>query len=194
MDRCHGLVLSGGIDTHPRFYKSETFDYPLAPKTFDEKRDLFELDVFRFACDRRVPLLAVCRGMQLVNIALGGDMIQDLETSGKNNHRKSGTTDGIHSVVVEKDSLLYSITQSETGTVNSAHHQGLGSIASDLLVNAWSADGIAEGVEWKDKSGKNFFLGVQWHPERLEGILPGNPLGVKVRELFLEDVQNTMLR
>jgi putative glutamine amidotransferase len=190
IQRCQGIVLSGGIDTHPRFYNSEILNYPLAPTEFDEGRDRFELEVFRMTCERKIPVLAICRGMQLVNIALGGDMIQDLESDGKRNHRKNPSSDGIHAVSIVPNSLLFSITKSENGTVNSAHHQGLGRISQDLIVTALSPEGVAEAVEWKDPSGKAFFLGVQWHPERLEGNFPGNPLGNGIREWFLKQVRN----
>ena len=189
-NRCDGLVLSGGIDTHPRFYNCPVLNYPLAPNEFDEGRDRFELNLFQLACDRKIPVLAICRGMQLVNIALGGDMIQDLETSGKDNHRKHSSSDRIHPVAVAPNSLLFSITGNENGTVNSAHHQGLGRISQELVVTALSPEGVAEAVEWKDPSGKAFFLGVQWHPERLEGNFPGNPLGNGIREWFLKEVRN----
>lgn len=183
---CDGLILSGGVDSHPRFYGSEVLDYPLAPAVFDEVRDRFELEIFRLACEQDIPVLAICRGMQLVNIALGGDMIQDLETAGYNNHRKMEGKDGVHPVQVKVDSVLNRIAGLETVNVNSAHHQGLGRMAGDLEVIARSPDGVAEAVVWKAATGKNALLGVQWHPERLEGLLPGNPMGNGIRKWFLE--------
>ena len=186
---CNGIVLSGGVDTHPKFYKSDNIHYPNAPAEFDEKRDQFELDVFHYACENQIPLLAICRGMQLVNIALGGNIIQDIEAIGKNNHQKNGTTDGIHDVSIAIDSLLYRLIGNEKGTVNSAHHQALDIIANDLVVNAWSTDGIAEGIEWKDKIGKPFLIGVQWHPERLGNAQKRNPLSQNIRTAFLEAVE-----
>ena len=189
---CDGIVLSGGVDTHPRFYGSNNINYPNAPSEFNEVRDQFELDVFHYSCNNHIPLLAICRGMQLVNIALGGDMIQDIEAHGKNSHRRNGASDGIHEIKIEKGSLVYEIISSENGIVNSAHHQALGILSDDLLANAWSADGIIEGLEWKNKTGKNFLLGVQWHPERLGNIQPGNPLGKNIRETFLNAVRNKL--
>lgn len=184
LQQCQGLVLSGGVDTHPRFYQNHQTNYPNAPSAFDEKRDEFELGVFRFACEQKIPLLAVCRGMQLVNIALGGDMVQDIEASGKNNHRKTGENDGIHSITVVEGSLLSRISGIENGTVNSAHHQAIHRIADELEVTAWAPEGIAEALEWKNKEGKPFFLGVQWHPERLVFQQPENPLNA-IRNAFL---------
>jgi putative glutamine amidotransferase len=187
---CHGIVLSGGVDSHPKFYNNENINYPNRPEVFDEKRDLFELDIFRFSFQKKIPLLAICRGMQLVNIALGGDMIQDLEAAGKNNHRKIGGEDGIHEITITKGSLLSEITGNKKGMVNSAHHQAIGSLAEELLVNSWSPDGIIESLEWKDKQDKNFMLGVQWHPERLGNLQPGNPLSQYIRDAFLREVKS----
>lgn len=189
LEKCDGIVLSGGVDTHPRFYGNNNFSYPNAPQSFNEQRDEFELAVFQYACKKNLPVLAICRGMQLVNIALGGDMIQDIEAAGKANHRKTDGKDGIHEIAIAQGSLLWEITGSEKGLVNSAHHQGLGKIAPGLLVNAWAPDGIAEGVEWENKTGTNFLLGVQWHPERLTHVSPGNLLSIGVRERFLAEVQ-----
>ena len=145
-EKCDGIVLSGGIDIHPKFYNKQCLTYPYAPEKFNEQRDEFELAVFRYARDKCLPVLAICRGMQLVNIALGGTLIQDIEASGKNDHRRHGQTDGEHAITVIKDSLLYEITGSETGHINSAQHQALGIVAQELNVNAYSPDGIADGT------------------------------------------------
>ncbi len=96
LQKCEGIVLSGGVDTHPSFYGSQRLNYPLAPNPFNEARDVFELSVFKYAQENNMPVLGVCRGMQLINIALGGDIIQDIEESGKNDHRRHGDLDGIH--------------------------------------------------------------------------------------------------
>jgi putative glutamine amidotransferase len=187
-NRCTGIVLSGGVDTHPRFYNNPILQYPNAPDTFNPERDAFEIDLFRFALERRLPILAICRGMQLVNIALGGDLIQDIEAIGKPSHRRQEEKDGFHDLILQKDSLLHRIAGSESGRVNSAHHQALGKTAPELLVVATSPDGLPEAIEWKDKEDKPFFLGVQWHPERLSDALPGNPLSLAVRTAFLNAV------
>jgi putative glutamine amidotransferase len=134
---------------------------------------------------KKIPVLAVCRGMQLVNIALGGDLIQDIEESGKLDHRRHGEVDGVHEINVMKDSLLFSITGKEKGAINSAHHQALGKIGSELMVTAVSGDGIPEAAEWKNKEGKPFLLCVQWHPERLAQTEKDNPFTKNIREQFL---------
>lgn len=190
VDKCDGIVLSGGIDTHPLFYNNDNISYPNAPKKFKEERDEFELEVFRYALEKKIPVLGICRGMQLVNIALGGDLIQDIEASGSADHKRHGDADGMHEVGIEKNSLLHEIAGSEKGAINSAHHQALATIAPGLRVNAWSPDGIAEGAEWKDKADKPFLLCVQWHPERLVKMQPDNPLTAGIRKKFVETVKN----
>ena len=192
LKNCNGIILSGGVDTHPRFYKSDKINYPFAPEKFDEVRDETELQIFYFALENKLPVLAICRGMQLVNIALGGDLIQDIEASGKSDHKRSGDVDGKHEIIVNKHSLLYSITGMSTGIVNSAHHQALGNIAPELMVNAYADDGIAESAEWNDKSGKPFLLCVQWHPERLAITEPENKFAKNIRIKFLEAVRARM--
>lgn len=184
---CDGIVLSGGLDTHPNYYKNERSDYPFAPNEFDTKRDEFEFNVFKLAQENNIPVLAVCRGMQLVNIALGGDLIQDIEETGKPDHRRHAE-DGVHEITVVKDTLFYEITGLESGIINSAHHQALGKIASDLKVSAFSPDGIAEAAEWKNKEDKPFLLCVQYHPERLAQQQPENPFTRDIRKEFLKAV------
>lgn len=189
LKKCEGIVLSGGVDTHPSFYGSQRLSYPLAPASFNEARDVFELSVFKYALENNIPVLGVCRGMQLVNIALGGDMIQDIEESGKKDHRRHGNLDGVHEVAVEKGSLLHVITGCDHGTINSAHHQALGRIAEPLKVTSFSPDGVPESVEWKEAAGKPFLLCVQWHPERLAQSQPENPFAGAVRGEFLKAVK-----
>ncbi|CAN5279543.1 hypothetical protein BH23BAC1_BH23BAC1_09690 [soil metagenome] len=185
---CDGVVLSGGVDSHPRFYNSSRLTYPNAPSEFNEVRDEFELQVFEYTQKNKMPVLAVCRGMQLVNIAFGGGIMQDLEEAGNLDHRRH-ERDGIHKVRIIKDTLLFEVTGSETGEVNSAHHQGLSVLAENLLANAYSPDSVIEGIEWREKAGKAFFLGVQWHPERLALEQPDNSLTQGIRKKFIEAVK-----
>ncbi len=187
--KCDGIVLSGGIDTHPRFYNNQRTDYPVAPDKFREERDEFELEVFEYA-KVKLPVLGICRGMQLVNVALKGDLIQDLEENKQLDHRRRNDADGIHEITAVKDSLLYQITQTEKGIVNSAHHQAIGVLADELMINSYSPDGVPEGAEWKNKIGKPFFLCIQWHPERLAQIQKDNPFTKNIRTSFLEAVKN----
>ncbi len=180
--KCSGIVLSGGVDTHPSFYKNSRTDYPYAPEAFIEERDRFEMDIFRLSQQMELPLLAICRGMQLVNVCLGGTLIQDLEEAGKSNHRKQNKQDGTHQIILEKDSFLYP----NTAFVNSAHHQGLDVVAEALRITAWSEEGVPEAVERKVIADAPYFLGVQWHPERLGLQQPDHVLTKNMRQHFLD--------
>lgn len=135
-----------------------------------EDRDGFELELARLAHERNLPTLGICRGMQVMNVALGGSLYRDLYNCGvtEKAHRQqppySETTDEI---TVEPETLLArALESSGVFAVNSMHHQGIDHIASGLCVDACSDDGVIEAVE--DPT-RRFFLGVQWHPEYLDG-------------------------
>lgn len=190
--KCNGIVLTGGVDSHPKFYNNARLDYPGAD-AFNETRDEFELRILDFALTHQLPVLGICRGMQLINIALGGNMIQDLEEKGKNNHRSSNGIDGVHEIVIHKSSLLYSIVKLDSGKVNSAHHQGLGRIAEELMISAVSPDEVPEAIEFKDKLNHGFLLGVQWHPERLDHNENYYAFSGIIRETFIQAAHNHAL-
>jgi putative glutamine amidotransferase len=189
VEDCDGIVLSGGIDVEPDYYENDRHNYPNAPAGFNKHRDEFEMHVLETALNFDLPVLAICRGLQLVNVALGGNLIQDLEENKQNDHQRHNDVDGRHDVKIVEGSLLSQIAGSTTGTVNSAHHQGLGQIAEELMVNSYSPDNVVEGVEWKTKTGKPFLLAVQWHPERMDDR-ETNPLSKNIRAKFLEVVRN----
>ncbi len=164
---CSGIVLSGGVDVHPSLYDGDE-DYPNADP-FDLDRDEFESEVYEFARGKKIPILAICRGMQLVNVVEGGTLIQDLG-EGNATHRKESGVDKQHIVDVDSRTFLGDVTGAMMANVNSAHHQAVDpkGIGRALTPNAFSRDGTVEGLEYKDKTGKGFFLAVQWHPERME--------------------------
>jgi putative glutamine amidotransferase len=175
------------VDVTPRFYNNERTDYPNKPDEWNETRDEFEMHVFETAMNFGHPVLAICRGMQLVNVALGGDLIQDLEEAEKDDHRKHENVDTQHSITIAEHTLLHQITESSSGTINSAHHQAVGRISDELMVSALSPDGVIEGAEWKEKADEPWLLCVQWHPERMKDG-ETNPLSKNIRSKFLEEV------
>jgi putative glutamine amidotransferase len=183
-DSCDGFVLTGGIDVQPAFYQNDRVDYPNTT-VFNESRDLFEMQVFEYARQQNKPVLAICRGLQLVNIALGGNLIQDLQENGFANHRKGPDGDREHKIEVKPGSLLAQIAGVQQGFVNSAHHQGLDQIAEGLNVSAFSEDGVVEAIEYKDAN-KPFLLAVQWHPERMQ--IPSSNLAFSqnIRSAFID--------
>lgn len=191
---CDGLVLSGGVDMHPRYYRSNNLVYANMPQEFYEKRDAFETSVFEEAQKNQLPVLGVCRGLQLVNCILGGTLQQDL---GEQNaiHKAIVTKekkqfDKAHGLHITAGTLLADLTGTERAVVNSAHHQCVQNIASSLMVNCVSDDNVAEGLEWKDKTGKPFLMCIQWHPERMyEFDLQHNPLSTGIRNLFINAIK-----
>ena len=183
-DSCDGFVLTGGIDVHPQFYQNTRVDYPNTT-VFNESRDLFEIQVFEFARQQNKPVLAICRGLQLVNIALGGNLIQDLQENGFENHRKGPDGDREHKIEVKPGTLLAQIAGIQHGFVNSAHHQGLDQIADELNVSAFSEDGVVEAIEYKDAN-KPFLLAVQWHPERMQIPASNLAFSQNIRSAFME--------
>ncbi len=187
--KCSGVVLSGGIDTHPKYYQRSRTNYPNAPETFNKQRDEFELKVFNWAQENKLPVLAICRGMQLVNVALGGTLIQDLEENNFANHRKMNGVDGMHQIATIPNSFVEAICKITSGAVNSAHHQGIDKIAPELTISAWSEDHVAEVIERKNNTDQPFFLGVQWHPERLALTQPDNPFTKNIRTYFIDSVK-----
>lgn len=183
-----GIVMSGGIDAHPKHYGSQVTDYPNAPETFHEERDEFEIAVFKLALQQNLPLLAICRGMQLANCILGGDLVQDLGEEKNQVHRL--TDEGkIHDIQIEPGTLLNTITNKQKDVADSAHHQCINNLGKGLLINARSEDDTIEGIEWADKKGKAFFLGVQWHPERMYmQQIESSSLSKTIREYFIAQV------
>jgi putative glutamine amidotransferase len=182
------IVISGGVDAHPKSYGSSNTAYPNAPDLFNEKRDEFETAVFKISQQQQLPVLGICRGMQLINCILGGDMVQDIGPDSNAIHRNEGD-DKKHAVSILTGSLLHVITGVTTTEANSAHHQAINKIGAALSINATSADGIIEGLEWTDKTNKPFMIGVQWHPERMYKLgMQASPLSKNIRDYFINEI------
>lgn len=187
---CDAFVFSGGIDVHPKHYGSEILSFRNNVEgNFNEKRDNFEKSVFEIANEKKSPILGICRGMQLINVLLGGGMIQDLEDDGKDDHKSHNNVDGTHEISIDKQSLFFKIAAVDKGKVNSAHHQALGDISDELKIVAVSNDDVVEAVEYKDKTNKPWMLCVQWHPERLNISEGDIPFSKNIRESFLSSIK-----
>lgn len=189
LNKCHGLLLTGGVDIDPFFYEPSILNYPNQPAEWNRKRDLFEMDLFNSSTQKKIPILGVCRGLQLVNVALGGTLLSDIEAIGKTNHRSKQGVDHVHAIQILEGSLLQGVTMINGGEVNSAHHQSINKVADSLAVNCISQpDGIIEGVEWKDKQNRSPMICVQWHPERINNK-EQNALSKNIRDWFLLEAQ-----
>ena len=184
-----GIVLSGGVDMHPKFYGNSITDYPNNPINFDEERDEFELEVFKLSQQYAIPLLGVCRGMQLVNCALGGTLHQDNGTVANAIHRFENN-DKAHGINILSETLLHEILGVNRSITNSAHHQSINKLGEGLLINCMADDGIIEGIEWQQKENKSFFLAVQWHPERMYKFnLQTSPVTKNIRDHFINEIK-----
>jgi putative glutamine amidotransferase len=162
LDALDGVIFSGGGDLDPELYGADPHDETDEPR---EERDAAELRLLEAALDRDMPVLAICRGSQLLNVARGGDLVQHLpETVGHEQHRHDPGSFSDHDVKVAAGSRLGGLL-GDRAPVKSHHHQGYGRIGSGLREVAWAEDGVVEGLEDTDK---RFALGVLWHPEEGE--------------------------
>ena len=164
IDTCHGLLFTGGADIEPQYYGEEKKITCGITQPF---RDKLELNVFKKAYESDKRILAICRGAQLVNVALGGTLYQDIPTEYETNILHVQTEDKrtpSHPILVEKDTPLFHLVGKEIMTGNSFHHQAIKTLASGLKVMAKSHDGIIEGVYAPNKK---YIRAYQWHPERL---------------------------
>lgn len=159
LDGLDALVLSGGADIHPRHYRAQPHQ-KLGP--VEEERDASELALFAEAVRREMPVLAICRGLQLVNVALGGSLWQDLPSELRVHPQSGPRTERIHPTEVAPGSRLADALGTTSVRVNSFHHQAIRDLAPGLRATAHAPDGVIEGIEG---TGDQWLLGVQWHPE-----------------------------
>ena len=168
LDACDGLLIPGGNDIDPGLYGAEPLPGGDTPVPL---RDHAELFAVREAYRRNLPFLGVCRGLQMMNVALGGTLVQDLpEGPASIRHRNEEPVTGAHHTVEPvRGGLLALITGDAPYGVASLHHQAVDRLAAPLTVEAYAPDGVIEAASAPDRS---FFLGVQWHPETLAESAP----------------------
>lgn len=163
-----GLLLSGGSDLDPSYYGEEPL--PELDVTIPE-RDAFEMALLEHALEREIPVLGICRGLQVINVALGGTLYQDLPSQVAANgliaHRQqSPKWQWTHEVEVSGGSNIARIMEAGELRVNSYHHQAIKDLAEDLVAVAHASDGVIEAVEYPDLS-RQWLVGVQWHAEAM---------------------------
>jgi putative glutamine amidotransferase len=164
LDRVDGICLSGGPDLEPAWYGADA--HPQLGPTEPEV-DVFELSLARAARRRGLPVLAICRGLQVLNVARGGTLVQHLPESvgGQIAHRQTEpASEATHDVRILPSSRLAKVMQDDRPLVNSFHHQAIDRLGDGLRAVAWSEDGVVEGIE---AVAGPFILGVQWHAECL---------------------------
>ena len=187
-----GIILTGGEDIYPLMY-NDTNNIKLSGE-FDFRRDTLEKKLFDYAFNNKLPLIGVCRGMQMMNVASGGTLFGDLPTEIGDSimHRNNGEV--MHNIMVTNNnidniSMIFPVNgkvlpKKQFFKVNSWHHQGLKEIAANIIVIAESYDGLPEAVVINKKV-HPFMIGVQFHPERLGKY---NPIHVNMRDKFYQQI------
>ncbi len=165
LDAVSGVIITGGEDLDPAEYGDTPHPRAGPPH---RQRDKCELALARLAKERGVPTLAICRGIQAVNVAFGGTLVQDIPSqrpSDINHDQSRERAARLHPVSIQAGSKLAAAVGDAQISVNTSHHQSIDKLAPGLTLTATAPDGIVEGVEW---SGPDWWmLGVQWHPEEL---------------------------
>ena len=195
LSRASGLLLTGGFDIHPRHWDEAEWVHPKAE--VDADRDDFELPLIRAAWERKLPILGVCRGEQILNVALGGSLIQDVPDHfhcepERHQHGTPDVPDMRHRVQLAPGSRLRALLGEDVFLVNSRHHQAVKRLAPPLVAVGWHLDTVhpetgplIEAVEAADLD--RWVFGVQWHPENLVNLK--GPAGDAARDLFIAFVQ-----
>jgi putative glutamine amidotransferase len=178
---CDGLLLTGGEDVVPSYYGK---DADSARCETNPGRDSLEFALISKAIELNMPILGICRGQQILNVAMGGTLVVDIPSDhpSASIHRCDDYTKCFHHVSLDKSSNLVMICKADTGWVTTNHHQAVEKIAPGFRAVAWSPDSIIEAIEYANPSEKPFLQAVQWHPERM---LPGNALSDPLIKAFL---------
>jgi putative glutamine amidotransferase len=179
---CDAIVFTGGIDMDP----IEKIEYDNAPKVFNRVRDQFEMAVLEKALQERKPILGICRGLQLINVFMGGTLHLDNGEAKNKIHRRE-TEDKTHTIQVAKNSLFHSIVKQDFGEVNSAHHQSIDILGTGLKAVAHTEDGVIEVIESTNPN-LQFLIAVQWHPERMSNL--ESPFSKNILKALLEKIDN----
>lgn len=176
-----GIIFSGGNDISPLCYNEN----PLKQVNhISSVRDKYEIELFNKAYEKKLPILGICRGLQIANVALGGSLYQDIhaQLSDVFGHQPTGVENDEfhHSVTVKHDTILHNIFQSEKIFVNSNHHQSIKKVGDNLIVSAIAEDSIIEAIEADDE---RFLLGLQFHPE---GMIKKHPLFLNIFKALIQ--------
>ncbi|MCD4772069.1 MAG: gamma-glutamyl-gamma-aminobutyrate hydrolase family protein [Bacteroidales bacterium] len=186
MNDCAGLLITGGSDVHPAWY-GQACD-TIKCGTIDLKRDTLEFALIKKALEMNMPMVGICRGEQILNVALGGSLIVDIPIDYDTVvvHRCDDPYNYRHAIFVNNNSLLFELSGTSKGLTNSNHHQAVNKLAGDLKISARTADSLVEAVEWKNPDNKAFLIAVQWHPERLHDT---NRLSFPIAEGFINSAR-----
>ncbi len=183
LDFCSGIIFTGGVDVHPQIYHAENLEYPNRPEKWNIERDEFEIEVFHQAFAMKMPILGICRGLQLINCILGGNLIQDLGEHHIYQHQSESGKDQYHRVFINYSTPVFPMIDYQILETNSAHHQAAYRIGENLREFANSYEQITEGLFMPEELYPYLYL-VQWHPERMpDGEI--NPASQLLADSFL---------
>lgn len=180
MDTLDGIILSGGFDVNPIFYGEEPTKHVGFTYT---PRDLCELFIVKAAIEKDMPMLGISRGQQIMTVAFGGKLYQDISDNDEsyiNHFQRASITDIGHYVNLIPGTRLHKIFDTDKVLVNSFHHQAVRELPKNFVISAISADGIIEAIEHKSKP----ITAVQWHPEIM---IRKHPVMLKIFEGFIKD-------
>ena len=168
LEDCSGLLVTGGEDVQPEIYGKGSEKKRC--KEMDPRRDTLEIALIRKAIEMKIPIVGICRGEQIINVALGGTLIIDIPTEVKGNvvHQCVDYLGCYHRISGLQGTLMSQIVMTDSGFVASNHHQAIDRLAPGLKICAWSDDRIIEGIEWEHPKDKSWLIAVQWHPERMD--------------------------
>ena len=176
------MIIGGGNDVNPAIYNKP--EYTEICGKFDHYRDTLELKMIRYADTQQVPILGICRGQQIINIAHGGSLIPDIPTHINGDILHRSKKDSAHLIIPVKGSWLTTAFQQDSFWVNSRHHQAIDQLAAGFEVVAYSPDSVIEAIALNGSSTHPFTMAVQFHPENLRDSL-SNEFG----RLFLNSIQ-----
>lgn len=180
LDRVDGIILTGGVDINPKRYGEQ----PLAGMgEIDEDLDTLELAVAKMAFAKDLPIFAICRGIQVLNVAFGGTLFQDISGQVKESllhSQKAPKRVTTHAIDIRRETLLKTVLGKKRIWVNSKHHQAVKDVAQGFRIGAETQDGIIEAIEHPSK---RFVMGVQWHPE---GTYPVDTNSKKLFKAFIQ--------
>jgi putative glutamine amidotransferase len=189
LERCSGILISGGPDVNPALYgMAEALD---RCEDIDYKRDTLEFRMIKYAMDNDIPLLCICRGQQILNVANRGTLIPDIPTDYYTpvTHRRDSLW-CYHWITLVEGTLLYEICQVPGDTVNSSHHQAVDEVAPGFRFASFAGDSLIESIELSDTTDYGFILGVQWHPESMDIT---HPLSGPIARYYIDEVREYYL-
>lgn len=183
---CSGLLLTGGADVFPGRYGK--INDTARCGSFDLRRDSLEFRLIKLALKNKIPILGICRGEQILNVAMGGSLFIDIPTDVDTiiKHRLKDVSKCKHNINLRKSSFLYDLYKNDSIIVTSNHHQAIENLADSFKIMAKANDSIIEGIQWKNPANKSFLMAVQFHPETMDSL---NIMANNIAEKFIAEAK-----